>query len=602
MMQRREFLGHLMRTSVAGSAMWMTPGGGRAWANPAPAPGTLRRASVADFGADPTGQKDSTEAVQRAIAALMRRNARLVFPAGKYVFAASNSVLMDFRGFEGLEIFGNGGELFFSEGTQALRIAQCRDLEVHDIAIDWTRPPVSQGVVRAITDRSITIAVDAGFPVTGAERIASLIGVGDSGSAAGSGTVLSGPVLNRGIGAAKMRSPQMLELALEQAPPFSPGAHVALLHNIGAAAAIRLEGCEQVLLETVQLHAAPATAVSMMGCRDVTLDTVGVFAHPGTGRLISANGCGVEMLDCTGSVTVQHARLGGTAGPAMRVQQSYWRLAQISDPQTALATSGDGASVPEWALPRPGAYLQLSEAGTLKLLGEIIVTKAEPAPGGMKLTFDETLSPAVGQGTLLCLSATDQPRLKMDDTQFLGGASSALVAQSRVRIQNTRFTNYAGPAVLMAPDLGRMRGPVVENVHINDCTFERCELGGDPAALRGTITVDTSFAAGPEHTSALAAGGRVNEGITLQGNTFARVGGPAIYCAGASWLDVESNHFNDCDQRRPQGATPRAVVLRNLTDSTITLNDSRSNANIVLVDCTDKVKAAENGVLAIARG
>ncbi len=593
MMQRREFLGHLMRSSVAGSAMLMTTRG-RSWASAYAAPGTARRASVVDFGADPTGQKDSTEGVRRAIASLARRNARLVFPAGKYVFAASDAAVMDFLGFEGLEIFGNGGELFFSGGTQALRIAQCRDLEVHDVIIDWTRPPVSQGVVRAIADRSVTIAVDPAFPVTGTERIAALIGSDDHVNAA----ALSGPMVERGIGATQMRSPQVLEISLEQAPPFAAGARVVLLHAVNAGAAVRLEGCEQVLLETVQLHAAPATAVSLVGCRDITLDTFGVFAHPGTGRVVSANGGGVEMMDCTGSITVQHARLGGTVGTAMRMQQSYWRLAQITDSQAALVSSGDGHPVPEWALPRPGTYLQLSEAGTLKLLGEIILSKAEPAPGGMKLIFEETLSPSVGQGTLLCLGATDQPRLKMDDTQFLGGASSALTVQSRVRIQNTRFANYAGPAVLLAPDLEHLRGPVVENVHINDCTFERCELGGNAAGLRGTITIDTAVDREPSTTP----GGRVNSGITLQRNTFNRVGGPAIYCAGTSWLDVESNHFNDCDQRRTHGATPRALMLHNLTDSTIALNDARADATIVMVDCTDKVKATENGTLTIAKG
>src|SRR6267154_1454068 len=87
-----------------------------------------RRTSVADFGADPTGQKDATAAVQKAIASLAKRNARLVFPAGKYIFAASDSILMDLRGYEGLEIFGNGAELSFAGATQPLRLKDCKDL------------------------------------------------------------------------------------------------------------------------------------------------------------------------------------------------------------------------------------------------------------------------------------------------------------------------------------------------------------------------------------------------------------------------------------------------------------------------------------------
>ncbi|HEX6495838.1 MAG TPA: glycosyl hydrolase family 28-related protein, partial [Acidobacteriaceae bacterium] len=148
----------MARTAVAGGAVLAT--GRSAWPLVEAAPGTARRASVVDFGADPTGEKDATAAVQKAIVSLAKRNARLVFPAGKYTFAPSDAVLMDFRGYEGLEIFGNGAELSFAGATQPLRLTGCKDLEVHDVIVDWTRPPFSQGVVRALGDRRVTVAVD----------------------------------------------------------------------------------------------------------------------------------------------------------------------------------------------------------------------------------------------------------------------------------------------------------------------------------------------------------------------------------------------------------------------------------------------------------
>ncbi len=189
MMQRREFLGYMGRTAIAGGAALAA--GRHAWPLADASAGTARRASVTDFGADSTGQKDSTAAVQKAIASLARRNARLVFPAGKYTFAASNAVLMDFNGYEGLEIFGNGAELSFAGATQPIRLTSCKDLEVHDIIVDWTQPSCSQ-----------------------ASRLDT--------------------------------------------------------------AALLLNGCEQILLETVVFHAAPGAAVRLCGCRDITLDTVRV--------------------------------------------------------------------------------------------------------------------------------------------------------------------------------------------------------------------------------------------------------------------------------------------------------------------------------------
>jgi hypothetical protein len=597
-MQRRDFLAQTVRTAMAGGAALAI--GRRAWPLVDVTPGSARRASVADFGADPTGQKDATAAVQKAIASLAKRNARLVFPAGKYTFDGSNSVLMDFRGYEGLEIFGNGAELSFAGATQPLRLTDCKDLEVHDIIVDWTRPPFSQGVVRAATDRSVTVAVDPAYPVDGSERVHALLGFGKGTSSSPSG------VNAYGIASAELRGSQTLEIALTERAAFRVGDKVVLLHPAGNGAALRLDGCEQVLLETVVFHTAPGAAVVLSGCRDITLDTVRVMPHPGGGRLISSCGGGVEILDSTGTVDVQHALIQGTAGAGIRVQQSYWRLSQVTDPQVAVLASTDGKPVPKWLLPVQGTYMQISQGPSLRLLGEIAVTKAQAVPGGMQLTFSETLSPAVGKGTLFCLSATNQAQLKMDDSKFRGGPTTGLVAQSRVRVGNSSFSGYAGPAILLAPDLVRMRGPVVENVHITDCNFSDCNFSDrnfsdynldqrnlGPTGERGAITIDTQ----PERNAAATPTDRVNEGITVQRNTFGELGGPAIYCGGATWLDVESNHFNSCDTLRPTGQEPRAMVLRNVDESTITGNDASAPAKIVMIACTEKVKVSDNGAL-----
>ena len=584
MMQRREFLGRVMQTAVAGGAA--LAGRRRAWAWADPSPGAARRASVTDFGADPTGQKDATEAVQKAIASLAKRNARLVFPPGKYTFAASDAVIMGFRDYEGLEIFGNGAELSFAGAVQPLRVTDCKDLEIHDIIVDWTRPPFSQGTVSAVGDRSVTVAVDPGFPVDGSERVQALLGFTAKGK-----TILPTGVNVYAVRAVQPRGRQTLEVTLAERPPYEVGTQIALLHPPSEAAAIRLEGCDQVLLETVVLHSAPSAAVLIAGCHDISFDTVRVIPHPGSGRLLSSCGGGVEVLDSTGTITAQHALIQATGGAGLRVQQSYWRLTETPDPQVAIAASADGKPVPEWALPQQGTYLQLSESGTLKLLGEIAVTKAEPAPGGMKLTFEETLSPSIGKGTLLCRSAINQPQLKLDDCKFMGGPQVGIVAQSRARIGASSFTGYAGPAILLAPDLEHMRGPVVESVHITDCSFTQCNLTA--AEVRGAVTIDTHA----EGREAAALVGRVNEGITLQRNIFSQLGRPAIYCAGASWVDIESNHFSDCDMLRAAGAEPRAMVLRNLDESTITLNEAKVAAKIVMMDCTDKVKSGDNGAL-----
>ncbi len=586
-MKRREFLGHTVRTAAigAGAALARRAGFGQS-APSTKSVGTSRRASVTDFGADPTGERDSTAAVQKAIASLARRNARLVFPAGKYTFAASDGVLMEFREYEGLEIFGNGAELSFAGATRPLLLNRCQDLEIHDIIIDWTRPPFSQGKVRSVSGREVTVAVDADFPLEGTDPITTVLSVEAHGK---NGTPGSHRVVST-----QSRGAETVVLTLEEPATFPEGTSVALLHPGAGQAAIELEGCEQVLLETVMLHSAPGAAVRMHGCRDLTFDTVRVLPHPGSGRLLSSAGTGLSLLDCAGSVTAQHAIFDSTARAGMEVQQSLWRITEVVDPQIAMVASPDGKPVPAWLLPRQSTYLQINESGTLKLLGEIVLTKAESAPGGMKLSFDETLSPSVGKGALLCLSAINQPQLKLDDCHFRGGAQHGLVAQSRLRISGSSFSGYNGAAILLAPDPERMRGPVVQSIHVNDCTFEKCATS--VRGPRGTITIDTSA----ERSEPVTPPARINSGITLQRNTFTQLGGPAIYCAGANWLDVESNRFRDCDLLHAEGTTPAAIVLRNVDESTLTQNEAANDAHIVLIDCTDKVKVTDNTNLTTA--
>lgn len=578
MMQRREFLGHVVRAAVAGGAALATPRYG--WAGTTAAAGSSRRASVVDFGADPTGVKDSTAAVQRAIASLTWRNARLVFPSGKYTFAASDAVLMEFHNYEGLEIFGNGAELSFSGATRPLLIHGCKDLEVHDMIVDWARPAFSQGTVQSISNRSVTVVVDPTYPMDGSEPVQAIVAFeGRRGAAP-----LATSAAQRRVTTSRLRGAQTLEVGLSEQALFHEGTSVVLLHPGAAQPALLLQGCDQVLLETVIFHTAPGAAVLVEGCRDITLDTLRVIPHPE--RLISTCGGGVELIDCTGTVTAQQALLHGTGGASVRMQQSYWTVTQLLDPQIALVASPDGRPIPEWLLPTQGTYLQLSEGGSLKLLGEIALSKAVSAPGGMKLSFEETLSPRVVKGTMLCLSATNQPQLKMDECQFLGGLQEGLVAQSRARINSCSFSGYAGPAILLAPDAAHRRGPVVENIHITDCTFEQCNTM--KPGLRGAVTIDTE--AEPLEAPAY----RVNEGITIERNIFRQLAGPAIYCAGSTWLDVEWNRFHGCDLLRTEGAAPAAIVLRNVDESTITLNEASTSAQIVMIGCTEKVKVGDN--------
>ena len=115
----------------------LTMGAGACFARSLGAVEMSQRASVVEFGADATGNADATAAVRKAIAALSKTNARLVFPAGKYIFEASSETAMQFDSFEGIEIYANNAELQFAGGTTAFAFASCHNVALHDMKLNW---------------------------------------------------------------------------------------------------------------------------------------------------------------------------------------------------------------------------------------------------------------------------------------------------------------------------------------------------------------------------------------------------------------------------------------------------------------------------------
>ncbi len=104
---------------------------------------SLQRASVTAFGGDPSGVKDSTAAVRKAIASLSSSDARLVFESGKYLFAESAEPVMSLSGFQGIEIYANNAELHFTGATPAFTFMQCRTVALHDMKLSWDDEPAA---------------------------------------------------------------------------------------------------------------------------------------------------------------------------------------------------------------------------------------------------------------------------------------------------------------------------------------------------------------------------------------------------------------------------------------------------------------------------
>ncbi len=600
-MDRRKFLGSVFASSVAtglaacvpdrvlAEAVAPPPATAPSQAAPPPRTGTAHRASVTDFGADPTGRQDATAAVRRAIASLSRSSARLVFPAGRYSFAASGDVAMRFEGYDGLEVFGNGADLLFDGNTQPLEVTRCSNVEVHDVKLDWARPPFSQGTVVEALPGSFTVAIDPEFPVSGLEQVESFTQYdAKTGLPAAHGVAANGTITEL-----RTAGRQRWHVALSRDAGVRTGMRLVFRHRTAGAPAIHVQGSDMVLLESVGLYGGPGHGAVLEGCRDVSLEDVTVSVRPGTRRLLSLNGDGVRLLDCHGALSIKRSGFRSMGGNAVVIHQPFWRLRSRVDDRVALVESLGGKPFASWELPENGSILQFNEGNRLTLLGEIGLASAEPAPGGAKLTFKETLSPMIGPGTLVC-NALAQPRTAVDHCSFGGNGGDALVLHGRAHITNSHFSGSAGAALAMAADTTRMQGPTVQSVTVGDNTFENCN-SGQGSSERGTIQVGVTRAQAGSNEE------RVNQGITIERNIFTQDGGAAIRCASASWVTIEGNIFGRADGMVAGAGTPQAIVLRNVDQSFLESNQSKAEQHIVLIGCTEKVQSAQNVLLTEVR-
>jgi hypothetical protein len=462
---------------------------------------------------------------------------------------------------------------------------------VHDIKMDWKRPPFSAGTVVAALPGSLTVSVDPEFPLNGTEFVQ---GFAEYDPKTGL-PVLNGTRQQGTVTAVRLTGSRQLQLSFAHGVALHPGARVLLWHTTAAAPALHLQSCDMVLLESVALYAAPGVGALLQGCRDVSLEDVNIAPRPGSKRLASVNGAGVMLVDCQGAVGIKRSSFRGTGADGVNIYQSLWAIRKRLDDRTVLIEGLGGHPLEPWQRPEAASVLQLNDGKELTLLGEIGLAKSENTPDGTQLSFRETLSPLVVPGTLIC-NTLGQPRAAIDHCTFGGNWDAGIAVHGRARITNCRFTGTAGAGVRMVADLFALQWPAIQSVTVADNVFEGCNVG-QVGTSPGTITVDITL----RGTHEAPQKERVNQGVTLQRNAFSNDGRAAIYCASTSWLTVESNVFGHTNLAAQPGSAPEAIVLRNVDQSFLEMNQSRTEQKILLIGCTERVQMAENVQLSEVR-
>jgi len=540
------------------------------------------RVLVTDHGADPSGRRDATAAVTKAIAALPRAGGALVFPYGTYTFSPSQGAVMTFASLRGLVIEGNDSLLQFAGSAQPFVFSECSDLQLSNLRIDWPRPPFCQGIVQAVTAESFEILIDAPFAVEGHEPVQA-IGEYDRAARlpAPNGVDAYGVVSS-----VRWIAPQTLRIALTRTIGVKAGMTLVLRHQVYGSDAITLRSCTGSRLRNLAIYTTPGLGVLGVGSTDITLEHCTVTPTPGSGRLLSTCADAVHFTDCRGSLHLYGCSFFGMGDDAVNASTSYWRVLRRISPASLEVAARGGSTIGPCQLPRFRDQLRFVDPKTFAPLCDAMVESATANRPNAILNLAQPSPAPIPLGSLVC-NRSAVAQLTISNCHFLGNRARGVVAHSNARIEDNSFSGCSLAAILLAPDAHWMEGPAVHHIKVARNRIADCGYGR-PNDRRGAVCVDTAHA---PHAQVLAAP-RVNEDIQISDNIFGSLPVPRIFCSASTGVSILRNTVRES---RASNANPSddAIVMVNVGQAVIRDNVGH-NAGILLQECGAGLTVSDN--------
>jgi hypothetical protein len=285
---------------------------------------------VAAFGVRPDTGENMTPAVRRLMAACTNSGERLIFPKGRYDFWPDKPGARDsaFRieGARGLRLDGGGSAFVFHGLMNPFRLAGSTDVELHNFSVDWDRPFITQGEIRAAADDYVDIAIDrAQYPYVIENGRAWF--TGEDWKRGVDGYNLLYDKATREILYKTRDNPLGMDFnkrAEEIAPGVvrfygrpkirpEPGTFIGLNHGRYIVTCFEVTRCADVTLRDITVYHSLSHGVVASRTENLTLDAFNIVANERKGRVFSSVADGFHLVHCKGDVTVEncaHTGLG----------------------------------------------------------------------------------------------------------------------------------------------------------------------------------------------------------------------------------------------------------------------------------------------------
>lgn len=501
-----------------------------------------------DFLTPGSAETDATPAVRAALERCVETGAsRLVLPGGrlclrpdlaveKYQFISNNDaslkrIAFDLCGMRDFTIEGNGTELLFTGFVSPFHIADCRNITIRDLSIDYTRTFHSEGVVTAKGPDWLELEFPADYlwdTDNGYLRFRDAEGV----------TYPFSSLLEFD---SQKREPAFhaediwlwSTLPAEKMPDGRVRIHrqgiTATVGNVmvfGASArynpGFTVADSEGVTIRDVNLYHCGGMGVIAQRSRDIELERLVVV--PAEGRMISITADATHFVNCGGYIRMIDCVFENQKDDATNIHGLYMAVDRVTAPDGLLLRWRNSGQYGVDFL-REGMRVELVDNDTLgsyahrtvrsvKRLNKIYteVTFTEPLPEGVK---EQHLVAADGE----------YPDVLIKGCRMRGNRARGLLLGSRGRtVVEGCYFHIAGAAILFEGD-GNFwyEQSGVRDVVIRNNVFENGNYGsrhwGDACIAVGTRIPDRESS-------------RYHRNIRVEGNTF-RIFDPRIvnlYC------------------------------------------------------------------------
>ncbi|EIP98240.1 lysophospholipase L1-like esterase [Opitutaceae bacterium TAV1] len=553
-------------------------------------------ANLADFGALPGSEHDSAPAFAKAIAWLAQNpGGTLTIPEGVFHLKTNPAATLtsgnksdahlNFDHLKNITLAGQSprSEIVFGQFAPGLLFENCDGLTLRNLTFDYAFLLFSQGRVLEINDgtpeSSLLLQADPGYPPP-ATQPGTIFGRARSTwlTLHRNGMNLAYPEALDAVNATptqtfpdgtvrfyyRNQKNVSKRLAGDPAEPLRytrPSRYAGQL--------IRLRNCNDVLLDTLRIHAASGFTVLGSTCRNVTVRNCLIAPRPGTDRVIATCADGLHFIGGQGKYLVENNTFDS-----------------LQDDNVNIILRGntiDAQPCPDTLVLTPGSVRHYAAGDTVRLAdiennrhSDYTITRVETLPGARHtLTLDRPVTgkivfaSALQQSPLLRQPAVVHNRswafgdVTIRGNKFLNNrARGVRITGSGVTVENNTFDLSAFPAILIHSIIRDVKddeyNAFAERVIIRDNIIKRAINNGGASGNGGAITIEVLDA-----YRNVPRGFYPFRDIAITGNRIENPGRAGIAATNVNGLVIEDNIITNPNRLRSPRPSARAGIYLN---------------------------------------